>query len=191
MKRLSIFLSVLATLLLFVAVSLPVSTRAQTVTPTATPTPSGTCTTPAQPTGVTLTYPSVVGTDVSYTQALCSWDAVSGAANYNVTFTNVDTNTVVQTQTVASTTTQLVFPVDQGKTYKCDVAAVNSCGTAGAVGTYSLLCQTNAILTTTVAPTVAPTLPPALPSTGNSGILYAAGIGSFALILLGGMLFFL
>lgn len=187
MKRLSLFLVALAALLLFVAVSQPVETQAQTATPTTT------CTTPNQPTGVTLAYPSVVGTQVSYTQALCSWDSVSGASSYNITFTDTDTNTVVQTQTVSSSTTQLVFPVNQGSTYKCDVAAVNSCGTAGAVGTFSLLCQTNAILDTgTPAPsTIAPTLPASLPSTGNSGILIAAGIGSFGLILLGGMLFFL
>ncbi len=190
MKRLGILLISATTFFLFVVLSAPAPTQAQTATPTTA------CTTPAQPTGVTMDYPSCVGTQCNFTQALCSWNAVTGASSYNVTFTNVDTNTVVQTQTVQSGTTQLVFPVNQGKTYKCDVSAVNSCGTAGPVGSYSLLCQTNGLVSTTTpavttVATAGPALPASLPSTGNTGLLYAVGIGSFALILLGGMLFLL
>ena len=116
------------------------------------------CTTPDAPQNVTVDYPSCQGTQCSFTDADCNWGAVSGAANYSVKVTEVDSNTVVKNTTVSSGTTY-TFPVTQNKTYRCDVSAVNSCGTAGAAGSGQALCAVDG-LTVSTAPSATPVVTP-------------------------------
>lgn len=139
-----------------------------------------TCTTPAQVTNVEVSYPSCVGDQCNFTQAGCSWSAVVGAANYQVTATEVESGTVVYNQQIASTITNVSFAITQNKTYKCDVSAINSCGTAGPIGTHSLLCAADAAVTVTAAPGQ-PTSPPAqpgVPVVGSSLLTTALGIAT-------------
>lgn len=130
----------------------------------ATATPA--CTTPGTVTNVKVTYPYCQGNNCSFTQASCTWNAVSGAASYSVKVTEVDTSTVIQNTTMAAPTTITTFNIVQGRTYKCDVSAVNACGTTGGTGSDSVLCQisgqlqTTASPTTTSASTIAPTAAP-------------------------------
>lgn len=98
-----------------------------------------TCAVPAQPGNVLVEYPGCSGDNCVLTQASCGWDAVTGATSYNITITEVDSGSVVKQETVTSNATYL-FPVTQGKTYRCTVAAVNACGT-GASNSHELLCQ--------------------------------------------------
>jgi hypothetical protein len=165
--------------------------------------------------GVNLPTPQVAaqGLQCSFVQANCSWDAVSGATQYRVTVTEVDTNTVIKNETV--TGTKYVFPVTQNRTYRCDVAAVNSCGQAGTAGTDELLCSVDAAVNTptntpsptrppgatstptlTRAPTATPiiitkTPPPTLPPMGTVENTMMFGAGAAVLIIIGGLLFIL
>lgn len=116
------------------------------------------CSAPGTPATVTLSYPlcESVGSNpetCQFDKAGCNWEAVSGATNYNVKATEVETGVVVKTETV--TTTKTSFPVVQGRTYKCEVSAVNACGT-GETNEDSLLCQVDAI----VSPPPVATAPP-------------------------------
>jgi len=144
------------------------------------------CTAPTTPQNVKVTYPNCTGTQCSFTSALCSWTAVSGATNYSVTVTDVDDNTTVQSQQYDANTTQVNFTVTSGKTYKCDVTATNSCGTSPA-GTDTLLCKVDGITgapTATPLPTSPPVatntpLPtrPVIPPTGSTeNVMIAGGI---------------
>jgi hypothetical protein len=119
------------------------------------------CSVPGQVTGVSITYPNCVSGNCNFAQGSCAWVAVTGATTYNVTISAVETSTTILTQSVTSPTVSLAFPVATSSTYKCDVAAVNSCGT-GTVGTSSLLCRVDAVASPspTIAPTVAPTATP-------------------------------
>lgn len=144
-------------------------------------------TAPGTPGNVLITYPARQGVNLDYTQATCTWEAASGAATYSVQITEVDSNTVITTQSLASSVLTYTFAVTSGKTYKCSVTAINSSGTAGTSGTFSLLCQTDVIPNTTVAPTLPPgaIIPPiqGIPPTGNNFILMALGV-------MGGMIMF-
>lgn len=119
----------------------------------------GACETPGTVENVRVEYPSCQGDQCSFTEASCSWDAVSGASKYALKITEVDSNSVVKTE--ESTGTRVVFPVTQGKTYQCDVSAINSCGNTGGVGSDSLLCAVEGLVSTP-APTAAPTAPPVI-----------------------------
>ena len=99
------------------------------------------CQTPAAVTGVTVTYPDCSGSTCSFTTAGCSWNSATNASTYQIVVTEVDTGTQVTKQSVNASTTKLTFPVTAGRTYKCDVTGVNSCGQSGGTGTDSLLCQ--------------------------------------------------
>lgn len=146
------------------------------------------CSTPGTPGSVLITYPARQGANLDATQATCTWDAVSGAASYSVKITEVDSGTVITTQALSSSVLTYTFSVTSGKTYKCDVTAINSCGTAGSTGTFSLLCETDVV---TANPTATPTLVPGatappiqeIPPTGNNFMLMALGI-------MGGMVMF-
>lgn len=133
------------------------------------------CTTPGTPGSVLITYPARQGINLDSTQATCTWGAASDVASYSVQITEVDSNTVVTTQTLSSSTLTYTFPVTGGKTYKCNVTAINSCGTAGTAGTFSLLCQTDIVTSPTAAPGA--TIPPIqeIPPTGNNSILMMLG----------------
>ncbi len=145
------------------------------------------CTTPAQVPNVIISYPACDANNLcNFTQATCTWGAVSGAATYSVKSTEVETSTIVYNQSVAATLFTATFPITQGKTYKCEVSAVNSCGTAGPAGTHSLLCQVDAAVTTTPAiPQATPTLvakPVVPPPSGSSLWITTTGIALVFLI---------
>lgn len=155
------------------------------------------CTAPAAPTGVTVEYPNTNGGTADLTQASCSWNAQSDAASFNVTVTEVETGNLIKNNEVqTSGTTKVSFPITQGKTYKCDVVAVASCGTASAAGTDQLLCEADAIIDTptpTVAPTATPIPPTATPTPTlvPGGVLQTVSIlGGIAIMIVGGILLF-
>jgi len=148
------------------------------------------CTVPVQVTNVAIVFPNCVNGTCSYSQGSCSWAALSGATGYNVIITAVGTNTQVLNQQ-AYTSTTLAFTVATSDTYRCDVSAINSCGT-GSVGTSSLLCKTDFVPTPTPTPTIVPTsvivtvIPtsvplPTLPPTGNNITIWL-GFAGFAMI---------
>jgi hypothetical protein len=152
------------------------------------------CATPAQVAGVLVSYPAcdASGNNCNFTQAKCSWSASSDASKYQVTITEVDSNTVVYNQQVDSTTTSLAVAITQGKTYQCSVAAVNSCGNLGPAGTHSLLCGADAGASTptsapTSVPTTAPTaIPTPMPTPGIAFTTTASlGLGMAVMIIAG------
>lgn len=154
--------------------AVPTATPAPAITtaPTATPTQAAACTPPATPTNVKMKYPGCVGDQCNYTQASCSWGAVTDAVKYNLTITEVDSGQVTKTDTVTAPTVTYVFPVTQNKTYKCDVAAVNACGAAGTPGSDSLLCAAQGLIPS-------PTTPPLAASCGTpctNGTLCSPGM---------------
>lgn len=198
------------------------TSSATSVSPTETPSPSpspttaqlaqNTCSQPTPVTNVKVSYPYINSSgQTSFVQAGCTWDAQAGAASYALTVTEVETTTIVMQQNVPAGTTAVSFNINQGKTYKCDVSAVNSCGAVSVASSDQLLCSANGLVESptpssppppTISPTAAPTLPAASPSattaprptlapTGSAdslfiGIAIAAGI-----ILFGGFLFVL
>lgn len=151
-------------------------TDAPVVIPTNTPVPSpGTaladaaCTPPNQVVNVKMDYPANTGgTTYNFTQASCTWDAVSGATSYSIKITQVESSSVVKTDSVPSGTTTYAFTVTPNNTYKCEISAVNSCGT-GPAGSDQLLCKTDTIPTTPPSPTEAPTVAPTTPVAAACG----------------------
>lgn len=131
-----------------------VRSRADT-SPTPPASTAQSCPTPAQVQNVLVEFPNCVGDVCNFTEASCSWSSVAGATKYQLTITEVDSNTVVKNEQIEAAVTRVVFPITQNKTYKCDVSAINSCGTSGAAGSHSLLCEVDAAVAT---PT--PALPP-------------------------------
>jgi hypothetical protein len=167
-----------------------------------------TCPIPAQVTNVAVIFPSCVGTVCNFTQGSCTWATVSGAINYKVMITDVETSAVVPNQQVDPANNSVIFSVAESNTYKCDVSAINSCGATGAIGTASLFCKVDAAVTTptptptptvaptvvptsmpTVAPTVVPTPIPVMPVTGDNVPLMLFGFLSIVLIISGITLF--
>lgn len=147
----------------------PIPTSA--VATTTSPSPSGTaqindapaCPAPAAVSNVFVDYPNCEGVNCSFSEASCQWDASSDATTYNVTITEVETNTQVKQESLASSVVKTVFPVTNGKTYKCDVSAVNTCGAISTVASHQLLCVTDVAVSPTatpVPPTPTPTLEP-------------------------------
>jgi len=134
-----------------------VSSRAQEISPTPTPL----CQAPPVVTNVKVEYPSCVGAQCSFVQASCSWDAITGATSYAIKISQVESGAVVRNDSVNASTTRIVFSVVQDKTYQCDVSAVSSCGT-GPVGTHSLLCAVQGVVSTPTPP-VQPTVPVSTP----------------------------
>jgi len=173
------------------------------------------CTLPGAVTNVQIEYPNCQGNDCFFEEANCSWDAVTGAVTYNLKIAELDTGSVVKEETLNSGTTKVVFSVTQGKTYKCDITAVNSCGQTGGTGSDTRLCKVEGIVaTSTPTPTVpletspTPTSPPeatatpvptevpeitetptpTLPPSGgiNTSVIFSGGL---ATIILGGIFF--
>jgi hypothetical protein len=108
--------------------------------------------------------PDAKALSCSFEQASCSWDPVVGATNYNVVITEVDSGSVIKNEQVASTNTKITFPVIQGKTYKCDVSATNSCGALSPTASQSLLCQVEGFATPAPTPTPPPQGAPPTPA---------------------------
>ena len=197
-----------------VASNLP-ATNTLSPTPTTTPTTVA-CQPPDAVQNVKITYPYCQGQPCQFDQASCSWDQVATAVSYTATITQVDSGTVVATNSIQSPTVTTVFPVTQGKTYKCDVTATNACGASGGTGTDTLLCQVDQVFSPTptvsptpTTPTLAPTITlspaptatptpilttttpiPPLPPTGNASIV-KYGLGGVAITTFGGLLFLL
>ncbi len=90
----------------------------------------------------------------STVQAVCKWDSVPGAASYIVKVTDISTNQTVVTQSV--TTTSIPFNFVVGRAYRCEVSAVNTCGTGSQAQGVST-CEANVTPTPTPSPTATPT----------------------------------
>lgn len=135
-----------------------------------------TCTAPTAVSGVTVAYPSCVGSNCDLTKASCTWTAESGVASYNATVTEVETSTIIlNNASESASTTTISFPITQGKTYKCDITAVASCGAVSAVSSDQLLCEANALLSPTVTPV--PTATPVPPKAPPPTIAQPGGVG--------------
>lgn len=132
------------------------------------------CTTPAQVSNVEVNYPSCSGAQCSFVEADCAWDAVSGATNYSVKVTEIDSGSVIKNVTVGGSSTSYTFPVTQGKTYRCETSAVNSCGTSGPAGIGEAICEVDGGLdpvpSATPTPTPTPTPKPSPLACGMSCI---------------------
>lgn len=160
-----------------------------------------TCNAPATATGVEVSYPGCQGEEAgaqcSLENAKCKWNSQADAASYNVTITEVESGNVIKNnESVQSSSNNVLFPVTQGKTYKCDVVAVSSCGGLALAATDQLLCEADAIIATptaTLIPTVAPTTPIIPPKVIQQpgGILQTVAItGGVLLAIVGGIIFF-
>lgn len=103
------------------------------------------CPLPGAPTNVLVEYPGCVGDNCSLVQASCSWGAVAGATSYSVKITETDTSTLIKSETVTTNDTY-IFPVTQNRTYRCEVSAINSCGT-GPASQHELLCEVEGLTT--------------------------------------------
>ncbi len=193
MKRLSVLICKVGFILLFGVFGFIASNNIGSPIPVA---EAQSCSTPSQVTNVLVEFPSCVGDVCNFTQASCSWSSVSGASNYQLTVTEVETGSAVVSETVAASTTSRVFNITQNRTYRCDVAAVNSCGASGLAGSHSLLCEVDALVdptTAPAAPTSVPNVPTAAPTIPPSGAGGAAGLlmgGIGAVIATGGVLFY-
>lgn len=127
------------------------------------------CAAPAATNNVLVDFPNCEGVNCSFTDASCTWDASADAASYVVTITEVEGGTQVKQETLAAGVLKTVFPVTQGKTYKCEVAATNTCGATGASTSHQLLCLIDAMVSPTEAPTptLAPTATPTIAPTNT------------------------
>jgi hypothetical protein len=143
------------------------------------------CTPPAASSGVTVEFPGCTGTSCDLTQASCSWSTQADAASFNVTVTEVETGTIIKSnESETASTTKILFPITQGKTYKCDVVAVSACGGLAPATSDQLLCQVDALITPTVAPSPTP-IPPT--PTPTPTIASPGGIGQ-SIVLFGGII---
>ena len=61
----------------------------------------------------------------------CSWDPSGNATSYHYIVTETSDGTVIEEGDVDSETTQIDFPTEDGKTYRCEVVAKNECGESG------------------------------------------------------------
>jgi len=121
------------------------------------------CPAPGTPATVTLSYPlcesaSGGAEQCQFDKAGCVWEPVSGATKYSVKVTEIETGANIATTTVNAPTVKSSFPVVQGRTYKCEVSAINSCGTTGGTNEDTLLCEADGFFSPTPAPT--PVAPP-------------------------------
>jgi len=186
MKNVLIALVGIISLLFIINISSPLSSVVPVVN-------AQSCTTPSQVQNVLVTFPSCDTSGVcNFTQGSCTWAATTGATSYQVNVTEVETGASIVNTQVTSSVTSEVFNVNQSNTYKCDVSAINSCGTSGPSGSYSLLCKVDAAVTVTVTPAPiqppAPTSPPKLPPTGSNDSIYFT-LGS-AILIIGGIALF-
>lgn len=152
------------------------------------------CSAPAVAAGVTVDYPGCNGQTCDLTQASCSWNSQADATSFNVTVTEVETGTIIKNnESVVASTTKVLFPITQGRTYKCDVVAVSSCGSTAAAASDQLLCEADAIIDTPTPttpqqqsqPTATPTIAPP-----GSMLQTVSILGGILVIVVGGILLF-
>lgn len=164
------------------------------------------CPAPAAPAATTVQYPHLDGDNFELTQADCGWEPVEEAATYNISITETDTGNVIRDDSVPASTTGVSFPVTQGMTYKCEIEAVNDCGTVSAVTSDEQICSTDGLIISpsptqppvvTVAPTTpppvvttAPTIQPTPPATGTAEILAIGGGIAALAVTIGAALMF-
>lgn len=184
-------------------------TRQRQDTQSSAQTPGEACTVPAAVQNVLITYPHCdASNNCSLTQANCTWSAVTDATGYQLTVTETDSNTIVKTEAVTGTSS--IFDVTQGKTYQCDVQAVNACGESGPAGSHTLLCEVDALVaspsptpvvasSSTPSPTLPPNItpisftstpppPPSAPGAFENTV--AVGVGAAVFIISGAALLF-
>lgn len=96
-------------------------------------------------------------------KALCRWDSAPSASEYRVVVREVfpdtgQTPVEVISQTVQAPSTQLIFDAAPGRSYVCEVSAVDECG-VGAAGQGTSTCPVTPppSVTVTVTPTNTPT----------------------------------
>ena len=156
------------------------------------------CAAPVVATGVAIEYPGCNGASCDLLQAGCEWNSQADAASFNITVTEVDTSTIIKNnESQSSTTTKVIFPITQGRTYKCDVVAVSSCGGLAAAASDQLLCPADAILDTptptqVVVPTATSMPPTAKPTIASPGgfMQSITIIGGLVIVIIGGFLLF-
>ncbi len=138
-----------------------------------------TCPAPGQVQNVLVEFPNCTGDVCNFTEASCTWGALAGATKYNVAITEAETNTNTKTEEVDASANRMTFPVNANKTYKCDVSAINSCGTSGVAGSHSLFCAVDALVEATPIPTVIPKVacgqPCTTPDSCDTGLTCAIG----------------
>jgi hypothetical protein len=155
------------------------------------------CSAPAVASGVTVEFPGCNGSSCDLTQASCAWNSQADAASYNVTVTEVETSTIIKNnESQSASTTKVLFPITQGRTYKCDVVSVASCGTLAAAASDQLLCEADAIIDTPT-PTTATTVPTSTPIPPTPTIAPPGGffqtisiVGGVLIVIVGGILLF-
>ncbi len=150
------------------------------------------CPAPAAPASTTVQYPHMDGDNFELTQADCGWESVEEATTYNISITETDTGKLIRDDSVPASTTGVTFPVTQGMTYKCEIEAVNDCGTVSAVTADEQICSTEGLIISpsptappvtpipTTPPVVtnpptAPTVPPTPPPAGAAEVLAIGG----------------
>lgn len=163
------------------------------------------CPTPAQVQNVQVEFPNCVGDICNFTQASCTWSSVSGATKYQLKISQVESGEVVRNEQIEAAVTKVEFPIVQNKTYKCEVSAINSCGSTGVTGYHSLLCAVDALVVTptlpppkptstpiptptpipTLIPTSTSTPQPTIPPVGGFKTSIAIGLGTVVMILTG------
>ncbi len=182
MKKLLLLIAFILSLALFV----PSEANAQS------------CSAPAIASGVTVEFPGCNGSSCDLTQASCAWNSQSDAASYNVTVTEVETSTVIKNnESQSSSTTKILFPITQGRTYKCDVVAVASCGTLAAAASDQLLCEADALIDTPTPTQPAAAVPTSTPIPPTPTIAPPGGffqtisiVGGVLIVIVGGILLF-
>lgn len=159
------------------------------------------CSAPALASGVTVEFPGCNGTSCDLAQASCAWAAQADASSFNVTVTEVETGTIIKNnESQLGSTTKVLFAITQGRTYKCDVVAVSSCGGLAAAVSDQLLCEADALIDTPTpspttiasAPTATPVPPTATPTIAPPGNLLQTVtiVGGIMIAIIGGILLF-
>lgn len=146
----------IAAAVILVGQSQDIRSRAQTPTGGG----GGSCPVPLAVSNVFMQFPACDSAgQCDLTKANCSWDAYPNATSYRLKITEVDSNTMVKDESVSASTTTDTFPVTANKTYRCEVAAVNQCGT-GPYGSDQIICSVQGTILPTPSPSPAPSLSP-------------------------------
>jgi len=169
------------------------------------------CPAPATVENVKINYPYCEGENCSTIKASCTWNEVADADKYSIKITEVDSNSIKKEEELTKGTSSYVFDVVENNTYRCEVTAIAACGTKGGVGQHEFTCKIigQIVVPTPTTPiaqptgTPVPTSPPGstsptvavqpttapIPVTGAFDNALFIGIGSLAMMIVGGLLF--